>query len=92
MAEAKSSSSIGWVVVLAGLGINLCLGVLYTWSVFTTALTNKWAWTAAQALWPYAVALFVFAFTMIFAGRRHDRRHPRRGRHDRVQLRPEARG
>ena len=77
MAEAKSSSSMGWVVVLAGLGINLCLGVLYTWSIFTTALTNKWAWTSAQALTPYATALFLFAFTMIFAGRLQDRIGPR---------------
>jgi OFA family oxalate/formate antiporter-like MFS transporter len=78
MAEAKrTSSSAGWVVVLAGLGINLCLGVLYTWSLFTSALTNKWAWSAGQALTPYAIALGVFAITMVFAGRLQDRIGPR---------------
>jgi OFA family oxalate/formate antiporter-like MFS transporter len=79
MAEAKqtSSSSSGWVVVLAGLGINLCLGVLYTWSILTSALTNKWAWTAAEALTPYAIALGAFAITMVFAGRLQDRIGPR---------------
>jgi OFA family oxalate/formate antiporter-like MFS transporter len=78
MAEAKrTSSSAGWVVVLAGLGINLCLGVLYTWSLFTSTLTNKWAWTAGQALTPYALALGMFALTMVFAGRLQDRIGPR---------------
>lgn len=78
MAEARqTSSSMGWVVVLAGLGINLCLGVLYTWSMFTSALTNKWAWTAGEALTPYAIALGMFALTMVFAGRLQDRIGPR---------------
>ncbi len=78
MAEAKqTSSSAGWVVVLAGLGINLCLGVLYTWSIFTANLTGKWAWTAAEALTPYAIALAMFALTMVFAGRLQDRIGPR---------------
>jgi OFA family oxalate/formate antiporter-like MFS transporter len=31
---------MGWVVMLAGLGINLALGVLYTWSVVTATLTK----------------------------------------------------
>lgn len=65
------------VVVLAGLGINLCLGVLYTWSMFTSTLTNTWAWSAGEALTPYALALGAFALTMVFAGRLQDRIGPR---------------
>jgi OFA family oxalate/formate antiporter-like MFS transporter len=67
----------GWVVVSAGVGINLCLGVLYTWSMFTSALTNKWAWTSAQALTPYALALGMFGLMMVFAGRLQDKIGPR---------------
>ena len=40
MAEKTASPSMRWVVVLAGLGINLALGVLYTWSVVTATLTK----------------------------------------------------
>ena len=40
MAEKTASPSMGWVVTLAGLGINLALGVLYTWSVVTATLTK----------------------------------------------------
>jgi OFA family oxalate/formate antiporter-like MFS transporter len=77
MAETKGYTSVGKVVVLAGVGINLCLGVLYTWSMFTSALTGKLAWTAAEALTPYAIALGVFGVTMVFAGRLQDRIGPR---------------
>lgn len=68
---------MGKVVVLAGVGINLCLGVLYTWSMFTSALTNKWAWSAGQALTPYAIALAAFAVMMVYGGRLQDRIGPR---------------
>jgi OFA family oxalate/formate antiporter-like MFS transporter len=30
-----------WVVVLAGTAINLCLGILYAWSVWRAALVQK---------------------------------------------------
>jgi len=29
-----------WVTVLAGTAINLCLGILYAWSMWGTALTD----------------------------------------------------
>ena len=77
VAETKGYASWGKVVVLAGVGINLCLGVLYTWSMFTSALTNKLAFSAAEALTPYAIALGVFGLTMVFAGRLQDRIGPR---------------
>lgn len=40
MAEKTATPSMRWVVTLAGLGINLALGVLYTWSVVTATLTK----------------------------------------------------
>jgi len=76
------SSSRGWVVTFAGLGINLALGVLYSWSVIAKALTKAaeeggWGWTAGQASLPYAIAVGLFALTMVFAGRAQDRLGPR---------------
>ena len=34
----ETSMSRGWSVVLAGFGINLALGILYTWSVISKAI------------------------------------------------------
>ena len=62
-------SKKGWRVTFAGTGINLALGVLYTWSVIKAAIPMEWGWTAAQKTDPYALACFVFALAMIPAGR-----------------------
>ncbi len=71
------SNKKGWLVTLSGTGINLALGVLYTWSVIKSAIPEDWGWTAAQKSDPYAIACFVFAITMIPAGRLQDRIGPR---------------
>ncbi len=38
-----------WVVVLAALVIQLCLGAIYAWSAFTGALTLPLAMSAASS-------------------------------------------
>jgi len=62
---------------MAGLGINLALGVLYSWSVIAKVLVAEWGWSAGTASIPYAVAVGTFAVTMVFAGRAQDRFGPR---------------
>jgi OFA family oxalate/formate antiporter-like MFS transporter len=69
-------------VTFSGVGINLALGVLYAWSVIKAAIEAEidrgtLAWDKASLNDPYAVALLVFAFTMIPAGRMLDRLGPR---------------
>ena len=44
-AETRGGRAHGWVVALAGFGINLALGVLYSWSVIAKSLTAEWGWT-----------------------------------------------
>ena len=67
----------GWIVTLAGTGINLALGVLYAWSVFSKALTDEWQWTKTEASFPYTVAILIFALVMVPAGRLQDKLGPR---------------
>jgi OFA family oxalate/formate antiporter-like MFS transporter len=76
------ASTRGWIVAFAGLGINLALGVLYSWSVIAKVLSKAvaeggWGWSAGQASLPYAVCVGVFAVSMVFAGRAQDRFGPR---------------
>ncbi|MBN2821702.1 MAG: OFA family MFS transporter [Coriobacteriia bacterium] len=71
------TSPRGWVVTFAGLGINLALGVLYSWSVIAKALNAEWSWSAGQSSLPYATAVGMFALSMVFAGRAQDRFGPR---------------
>lgn len=76
------SRNKGWVVTFSGVGINLALGVLYAWSVIKAAIEAQidqgaWTWDKASLNDPYAVALLVFAFMMIPAGRMLDKLGPR---------------
>ena len=67
----------GWNVAFAGLGINLALGILYTWSMFKGAIEKEFGWKGSQLNDPYALCCLVFAFTMILAGRCQDKVGPR---------------
>lgn len=75
--SSVTSASRGWTVVLAALGINLVLGVLYAWGVVAKALRGQWNWSSTEAALPFTVATAAFAITMIFAGRLQDRIGPR---------------
>lgn len=68
---------MGWRVALAGIGINLALGVLYTWSLFKGAIEKDFGWKGDQLNDPYALCCLVFAFAMILAGRLQDMIGPR---------------
>lgn len=72
----------GWIVVLAGTGLNLALGILYAWSVFSkqlveTADRGGFGWTKTQATLPYTLAIAAFALMMVPAGRLQDKVGPR---------------
>lgn len=64
-------------VVVAGTAINLCLGVLYAWSVFAKELQSSLGFTSTETALPYSVAIILFAFFMVPAGIMLDRFGPR---------------
>ncbi|MBA4392875.1 MAG: MFS transporter [Desulfobacca sp.] len=84
-----------WVVVFAGVAVNLCLGILYAWSVWKKALVNKgkadagelmtginagWAYlTDTQGTVAYFLCGLIFAIFMIPGGKLQDRYGPKIG-------------
>jgi MFS family permease len=72
-----------WVLVALGLIINLCLGSIYSWSVFVKPLTDYYtgvlgqAVTANDILMPFSVFLAFFAIAMPFTGKFIDQYGPR---------------
>ncbi len=75
--SAADAQNRGWLVASSGLGINLALGILYTWSMFKGAIEKEFGWQGSQLNDPYALCCLVFAFTMIVAGRCQDKFGPR---------------
>ena len=61
-----------WLVVMGAILIQLALGALYAWSVFTKLLTDPegiYRFTATQTAWIFSAGLATFALVMVLAGR-----------------------
>lgn len=74
----------GWSVTMAGLGINLALGILYTWSIFKQEIKEsilagdgRFNWDIASLNDPFAVCCLMFTVGMLAAGRLQDKVNPR---------------
>jgi OFA family oxalate/formate antiporter-like MFS transporter len=73
MAEQKVMNR--WWVVIGGILIQLCLGAIYAWSVFTKQITipvaegGLYGFTAKEAAWIFSAGLASFAVIMVLAGR-----------------------
>ncbi|MBI4767655.1 MAG: OFA family MFS transporter [Deltaproteobacteria bacterium] len=94
-AKIEKEPGRAWVVAFAGVAINLCLGILYAWSVWKKALVDKgkadagelmtginagWAYlTDTQGTVSYFLCGIMFALFMIPGGRLQDRYGPKIG-------------
>jgi OFA family oxalate/formate antiporter-like MFS transporter len=66
-----------WLVVLGAVLIQLCLGAIYAWSVFTPALSDA-GWSKMETQMVFALGLASFALVMVVAGRLMRRFGPRK--------------
>src|SRR5208337_3425348 len=91
--QLEKTPAKGWITVFAGVSVNLCLGILYAWSVWKAALlANKdhiagsvmtginagWTYMSdSQASWAFSICGLVFVACMIPGGRIQDKLGPR---------------
>ena len=66
-----------WRFVAAALVMQLCLGVLYSWSVFRGPLESLHGWSKETSIAPYTFSLLFFTVAMVLAGFWQDRKGPR---------------
>ena len=57
-----------WLLIPLGMTVLLCLGSVYSWSIFRTPLEGEFNIGATQSLLPYTVALVFYAALMPIAG------------------------
>lgn len=67
-----------WLIVAAGIIIQLCLGTMYAFSVFRNPLMEKFGWTVTETSLAFTITLVFFTLTMVFAGRWQDKVGPRK--------------
>jgi len=93
MADYQKEPAQAWITTFAGTAINLCLGILYAWSIWKSALVNTdkageimrgvnegWVYlNNSQAATPFSLCVIIFALLMIPGGRIQDRISPKFG-------------
>lgn len=93
MSDSTGTPLRGWIATFAGMAVNLCLGILYAWSVWKAQLVNEklagtampgmnseWTYlTPAEGNWAYSICGVVFALTMILGGKIQDKYGPKLG-------------
>ncbi len=91
--QAAKEPGQAWVTTFAGTAINLCLGILYAWSMWSkelinvekagepmTGLNEGWRYlTNAEAATPFSICVIIFAVFMIPGGRIQDKISPKFG-------------
>ncbi|MBT3359410.1 MAG: OFA family MFS transporter [Rhodospirillales bacterium] len=75
MAEEKVMNR--WMVVVGAILIQLSLGAIYAWAVFTPALRAD-GWSRVDTQYVFALGLATFAVVMVWAGRRLNDWGPRK--------------
>lgn len=67
-----------WSVVFGAVLLQVCLGAIYSWSLFNQPLMDKFGWSKEEVVMTYSIAIFTFAFSTIFSGRLQDKIGPRK--------------
>ena len=73
----KQYRHMRYLVILGGVLLQVCIGSLYSWSMFNTPLMEKFGWSSSDVVMTYSIAVSVLALTTIFSGRRQDRFGPK---------------
>src|SRR5512141_1148182 len=66
-----------WAIALAGTMTMICLGTVYSWSLFTQPLIAAFGWSNTTTTWTFALAIFFLGVGAIIGGRWQDRSGPR---------------
>lgn len=75
--QSTANGKQAWLVTFSGTGVNLALGILYSWSIIAAYLRESHGWTAMDSQLPYMIACGIFALLMVPGGRIQDNVGPR---------------
>ena len=64
-------------VVLGAVFIQVCLGAIYSWSLYNQPLSDMYGWSKDAIVMAYSIAIFVFAGTTILSGRLYEKMGPK---------------
>lgn len=77
MATPPSAGQNRWAIAWAGVIVMICLGTVYSWSLFTRPLIATQHWSNTTTTWAFALAIFFLGVGAVIGGRWQDRTGPR---------------
>lgn len=66
-----------WTLAGAAVLMQVCLGIIYAWSVFRGPLEQHYGWSKTESIAPYRWSILFFTLAMIVAGFWQDKKGPR---------------
>ncbi len=66
-----------WLIASAGIVVMLCLGTVYSWSLFSRPLAAGFQWSSLRVSMVFAVNIFSLGWGAVCGGRWQDRAGPR---------------
>src|SRR5438045_1748687 len=57
-----------WIIATAGFVMQLALGAVYAWSVFSKPIINEFKWSIAQVALTFSISIFTLGVAAFFGG------------------------
>lgn len=73
---APAQSGNRWTIALAGVVVMICLGTVYSWSLFTNPLIASFGWSTQDTTLAFEAAIFFLGIGAVIGGRWQDRVGP----------------
>jgi len=66
-----------WLIALSGVGVHICIGSVYAWSVFSKPLQTTYGWSLKQTNFTFGLAVFVLGVSAAIMGHVVEHKGPR---------------
>ena len=66
-----------WLIAASAIGIHLCIGSVYAWSVYTSPLMNQLGWELKETQFTFSLAVFILGISAAFLGHFLEKRGPK---------------
>lgn len=67
-----------WLIVLSAIGIHICIGSVYAWSVLTKPIMQAMGFTLQETTWTFSIAILFLGLSAGFLGSYVEKYGPRR--------------
>lgn len=67
-----------WLIAASAVGIHICIGSVYAWSVYTKPLIAQMGWSLEETQFTFSLAVFILGLSAAFLGHFLEKNGPRK--------------